>query len=303
MAPARQNAALKIHAFRRVVWAYYRRNGRHTLPWRRTKDPYRILVSEIMLQQTQVERVLPYYRAFLKQFPTVHALRQAPLSSVLRAWQGLGYNRRAKLLHEAAKTIAQKSVFTVFKKTRFNLVNNNVRHPMSDRRVEELEKLPGVGPYTARALCAFAFNQDVLFVETNIRTAILHHFFKNRNSTIYSTVSDSALLKILEKVLPKGRSRMWYSALMDYGAHLKRSGVRVNARSAHYTKQSPFRGSAREARGAILKVLVESEKTGGFLSLFLGKSRSAQMRRQIDKLCAEGLIEKRARRFRLARFS
>lgn len=164
-----------ITEFKCIVWDHYRKHGRHNLPWRKTKNPYRILVSEIMLQQTQVERVTPYYKTFLKQFLTVRSLSRAPLSSVLRAWQGLGYNRRAKMLHEAAKEIAKRGSFP--------------------KKVTELERLPGIGPYTARAICAFAYNQNVVFVETNIRTALIHHFFRAktsiRNGSIYGTVSDA----------------------------------------------------------------------------------------------------------------
>jgi A/G-specific adenine glycosylase len=146
-------------AFRRTVWAHYKKHGRHTLPWRATRDPYRILVSEVMLQQTQVERVIPFYTDFLKKFPSARALARAPLAEVLRAWQGLGYNRRARLLRETARAVTD---------------DHGGRFPTS---VEALEKLPGIGPYTARALAAFAHNRGSVFIETNIRTAVMHHYF------------------------------------------------------------------------------------------------------------------------------
>lgn len=146
--------------FRRLVWAHYKKHGRHELPWRKTHDPYRILVSEVMLQQTQVQRVQPYYREFLKQFPTARRLAEAPLSEVLKAWQGLGYNRRAKMLHAAAKEIA--------------------KHGMPKTALE-LEKLPGVGPYTARAVATFAYDADEILIETNIRTVVFHHFFSHND--------------------------------------------------------------------------------------------------------------------------
>ena len=171
-------------SFRRVVWKYWREHGRHDLPWRKTKEPYKILVSEVMLQQTQVDRVVPYYKDFITKFPTARRLAAAPLGSVLLAWQGLGYNRRAKMLQEAAKEMAS---------TRFNLRNLATRLNL----VDVLEELPGVGPYTARAIAAFAYNQDVVFIETNIRTAIIHHFFKRRTSMIYHTSSDS-VCRLLE---------------------------------------------------------------------------------------------------------
>ena len=248
--------------FRKIVWAYYQKFGRHTLPWRKTHKIYRILVSEVMLQQTQVERVIPLYIKFIKAFPTAKKLAQAPLSEVLRYWQGLGYNRRAKMLHQAAKKLGERKRFSVV----------------------ELEKLPGVGPYTARAVVAFAYNTNVVFVETNIRTAIIHHFFSNKKD-----VSDTDIEKILVQVLPKRRAREWYSALMDYGAYLKRSGISHNAKSKTYTKQSRFAGSLREARGAILREFTQGVTSRNRLINVLGPSRKAQMKKALEALIAEGL--------------
>ncbi len=263
--------------FRKLVQAHYAKEGRHDLPWRKTKDPYRILVSEVMLQQTQVERVRPFYDAFLADFGTVEALAAAPLSKVLLRWQGLGYNRRAKMLHEAAKVA----------------VREHAGKMPAD--VATLESLPGIGPYTARAVAAFATNKDVVFVETNLRTAVTHHFFPNEEK-----VSDAEVVAILEKALPKGDARAWYSALMDYGAYLKRSGIRVNAKSKGYAKQSAFRGSGREARGAILKALAKGPQSAGYLSGILGPDRVEQVEGQLEKLRAEGLIDKHRASYRLA---
>ncbi len=230
-----------------------------------------------MLQQTQVERVIPFYTAFLKEFPDVKALASAPLSRVLIRWQGLGYNRRAKMLHEAAKAVAK---------------DHAGKMPSS---VEALEKLPGVGHYTARAVAAFAYNQDVIFIETNLRTVVMHHFFPNEER-----VGDSEILLILEKVFRKGTAREWYSALMDYGAFLKRSGVRLNMKSKTYSKQSTFLGSGREARGAILRVLAKERKSECFLASILGPGRAEQVQAQLQKLLKEGLIEKKRGRYQLA---
>lgn len=263
--------------FRNLVLAHYKKHGRHSLPWRKTKDPYRILVSEVMLQQTQVERVIPFYEAFLKEFPDISALAHAPLSRVLIRWQGLGYNRRAKMLHEAAKTVVK---------------DHAGKMPSS---VETLEKLPGVGHYTARAVAAFAYNEDVIFVETNLRTAVTHHFFSDEEE-----VSDKDVLVVLEKIFRKGTAREWYSALMDYGAFLKRSGVRINAKSKTYSKQAAFLGSGREARGAILRALSKEVKSESFLLSFLGPERSEQAEAQLKKLHKEGLIEKKRGRYQLA---
>ncbi len=264
---------MDIPAFRRMVWKHYRTEGRHDLPWRQTRDPYRILVSEVMLQQTQVERVKGYYGAWLKLFPTARALAQAPLGEVLKAWQGLGYNRRAKMLHEAAKVIARNG----FPGT-----------------AEELEQLPGIGHYTARAVMAFAHNADAVFIETNIRTAVMHHFFSRQEA-----VHEKEVLAILEKAHPKGRSREWYAALMDYGAYLKRSGVRINGKAKGYTKQKAFAGSDRQARGGILKELAKGKATKMRLLGLLGDDRTDQLALQLAKLETEGMVNRRGAMYTL----
>lgn len=263
----------RVSELQKAAWAHYKAAGRHALPWRQTHDPYKVLVSEVMLQQTQVERVIAFYEAWMKEFPSAKTLAKAPLSKVLRAWQGLGYNRRAKNLHAAAKAIAKDG----FPKT-----------------VEGIEALPGVGPYTARAVAAFAFNEDVVFVETNIRTVVMHHAFSRKKE-----VADREILTVLEAALPKGKAREWYSALMDYGAHLKRSGLRLNAKAKGYKKQSTFKGSKREARGAILKALVKGPRDAAFLVDLLGPSRRAQMRELLASLTQEGMIELTRGKFRL----
>jgi len=283
--------------FRALVWKHYRLEGRHNLPWRKTKDVYKILVSEVMLQQTQVERVIPFYTKFIKKFPTAKKLAAAPLSEVLKSWQGLGYNRRAKMLRAAAQVLARKKV----------------------NSVAELEALPGVGPYTARAVAAFAWNEDVIFIETNIRTAIIHHFFSRPAETSSARsaraarpilhlakdvsaahVSDAEIIKILEKTLPKGKSREWYSALMDYGAYLKRSGISHNARSSKYAKQSKFAGSLREVRGAILRALANTSVTESALRKLLPAKRATQIDTALKALLKEDLIKKQKGKYALA---
>lgn len=229
-----------------------------------------------MLQQTQVDRVIPYYSRFLKRFPTVRALAAAPLGAVLLVWQGLGYNRRAKMLHEAAKLVVSE---------------HQGRVP---RTVEGLEALPGVGSYTARAVAAFAYNEDVVFIETNLRTVVTHHFFADREKVV-----DAEILAVLERALPKGRAREWYAALMDYGAYLKRSGVRLNSRSETYAKQKSFSGSNREARGAILRALAERPRAVAALSGLLGPERREQLMHALAALEREGLILKVRSTYRL----
>lgn len=261
-------------AFVAKVQKFYKENGRHTLPWRKTHDPYRILVSEIMLQQTQVVRVIPKYKAFIKTFPTVATLAEAPLGEVLTLWQGLGYNRRAKYLHICAKEIVKKY------KGKF------------PRVVSELLLLPGIGPYTAAAVCAFAYNEPVVMIETNIRTVYLDHFFAGKKG-----IRDKKLLTYIRKTLPNNNAREWYAALMDYGAHLKLTKGNVSRNSKHYTRQSKFKGSDREIRGAILKLVSQgpvSEKR--VHTLPFSKER---IELQVKALATEGLLTVRNKTIRL----
>ena len=249
----------------RELKKFYKANARAHLPWRRTRDPYKILVSEFMLQQTQVDRVVPFYRNFLKLFPTPKALAKAPLSKVLMAWQGLGYNRRAKYLQEATKVVA-KSGWPA-----------------------ELEDLPGVGPYTARAIMAFAYNRPEVFTETNIRTVFFHHHLPK--TTIYRSVSDAELLPWVAVALKKSHMepREFYAALMDYGSYLKRQGVRLNAKSKHYTKQSTFKGSTRELRGAIVRELLQGSKSAKQITKDLSR-RAGEVDIALAQLVREGMI-------------
>jgi len=251
--------------FVQTVQSFYVKEGRHTLPWRKTKNPYRILVSEIMLQQTQVDRVIPKYKAFLQRFPTLTKLREVSLGEVLKVWQGLGYNRRAKMLHACAMEV------TVLPKT-----------------YEALQTLPGIGPYTAGAVMAFAYNVPVPIIETNIRTVYLHHFFKGKKG-----VSDAEILKKVERTIDTKHPREWYWALMDYGVFLKKKYGNPNVRGKGYTKQSTFKGSDREIRGAILRIL----SNGGKVSeLSFDTNR---IEKQLQKLSAEGMVVKAGRGWRL----
>lgn len=205
------------------------------MPWRDHTDPYSVLVSELMLQQTQVDRVRPKFAAFMAAFTTVEKLAEASPADILALWQGLGYNRRALYLHEAARQIVAEHA-GVF--------------PDS---INELKKLPGIGPNTAGAIMAYAFNQPAIFVETNIRTVYLHHYFASE-----SGVSDNQIADVLQRTLPKATPRLFYWALMDYGTELKKSGVKNNPMSKHYKKQPALKGSVREVRGAIIKLLVNT---------------------------------------------
>jgi A/G-specific adenine glycosylase len=263
--------------FIETVWQYYETNGRHDLPWRKTTKVYPILVSEIMLQQTQVERVLAKYQKFLKQFPTTKALAQASLKDVLIAWQGLGYNRRAKALQLAAYTVYG---------------THGGRWPKTH---EELMQLPGVGPYTAGAVMAFAYNEAIPILETNIRTVYLHHFFPNETD-----VSEAILKERVAATLDTTRARDWYYALMDYGSYLKRTVGNINHKSTSYTKQSTFLGSDRQLRGIIIRQLSTSDSVS-YKKLKHTTSAFSDLRldAQLARLVEEGMIVTEGRSYRL----
>lgn len=265
----------KEQEFVEIVHKHYRRQGRQSLPWRRTRDPYCILISEVMLQQTQVDRVIPKYEAFLKKFPTVRSLAHASLADVLRVWQGLGYNRRAKLLHECAKLIA------------------NTHAGKFPKTYAELKALPGIGPYTAGAVLAFAFNRATPIVETNIRTAYLHYFLKKQDK-----VTDAQITRLVARTLDEKNPRDWYAALMDYGAHIKRIHGNQNVRSTAYTKQSAFKDSDREIRGSILRKLTSCARSLEELYEEFDFNHE-RIQTQLGALKAEGMIDKRGKYYRL----
>src|SRR3989338_2788309 len=234
-------AKLRIENFKDEVWKYWNRYGRHELAWRKTKNPYRILVSEVMLQQTQVARVTEKYPEFLAAFPTVHKLTKAPLSQLFRSWSGMGYNRRAKYLRDSAKVIVEKYKGQI------------------PRSREALEGLAGVGKYTAAAVRVFAFNEPDVLIETNIRAAIIHYFYA---SVLQNTsIEDSKILPIATAAAEGQDPRKWHWALMDYGVYIKRLHKNPARKSAHYLRQSKFEGSLRQVRGAILRTLITGSKT------------------------------------------
>jgi len=265
--------AAEVAAFRETVFDYYERNGRR-LPWRETFDPYEILVSEIMLQQTQVDRVREKYREFLAAFPSFRELAAAQLSQVLSVWQGLGYNRRAVSLRLCAQTVVEQCAGSLPDEIRL------------------LEVLPGIGPYTARAVAAFAFGVPTAFIETNIRSVFILHFFPGR-----ACVRDSEILPLVDRALDRERPRDWYYALMDYGAMLKKTRDNPSRMSAHHTRQSPFRGSNREKRSLILKSILaapgisEAELVGALAA------EAGTIAKNLQQLEREGFIRQECGRF------
>jgi A/G-specific adenine glycosylase len=259
----------RIRDFQQTVLEYYDAHGRHDLPWRvrggdGSFDPYNILVSEIMLQQTQVPRVIPKFHEFLRLFPDFSALAAAPLGDVLKAWSGLGYNRRAKFLWQAAQQVQQ---------------DFGGKLP---RTSAELVLLSGIGPNTAGAVLAYSYNTPSVFIETNIRTVFIHHFFADQQE-----IADRDILDIAARALPDD-ARTWYWALMDYGTHLKQTVGNLNKSSKHYSVQSKFTGSKRQIRGQVIRALGTHAHTQAALARTIADERLPQV---LDDLLQEGLIE------------
>lgn len=230
---------------------HYRKHGRYDLPWRVPDatglfDPYKIMVSEIMLQQTQVARVIAKYQEFTTLFPTVHSLAEASLADVLRLWVGLGYNRRARYLHDAAKLLMSRPEPWTY---------------------EDLVACKGIGPNTAAAILVYSYDLPLVFIETNIRTVIIHHYFADKQG-----VPDKDILHKMEQITAQifapqnidnmdksadelQRPRVFYWALMDYGSYLKSTAGNTSRQSKTYVRQSVFAGSRRQVRGKVIAAL------------------------------------------------
>lgn len=271
-----------VVSFHRILTDYYYEFGRHDMAWRKPGengafDPYRIFISEMMLQQTQVDRVMPKYKEFLERFPSVQTLAASSISDVLTAWSGLGYNRRAKYVWEAANMIH---------------IEYQDQFPATQ---QELQAIPGIGPNTAGAIVAYAYNEPVVFVETNIRTVIIHHFFTDKKD-----VPDTDILEVLSHVVPQKQDmaimrlqgailgpREFYWAMMDYGTYLKKTIGNVGRASRHYTKQSVFKGSKREIRGQVIRLLTKEHLEEADLYKVIPDPRLEEV---ITELLSEGMI-------------
>lgn len=215
-----------------------------------------------MLQQTQVSRVIPKYRQFLARFPTVATVTAAPLAEVMQTWQGLGYNRRAKYLWLACRELGDVAAFP--------------------QTVQALTRLPGIGPNTAGAIVVYAFNRPAAFIETNIRTVYIHHFFRG-----WIDITDKSILSLVAQTLDTENPREWYWALMDYGSHLKSSVGNLNRAGKSYAKQSKFHGSRRQLRGQVLR-----ELAGGAVDreVLLQQVNDMRLPGVLNELAAERLI-------------
>ncbi|MEY2664846.1 MAG: hypothetical protein RIT04_654 [Candidatus Parcubacteria bacterium] len=281
--------------FTREIWNYHAKH-RRDFPWRtsspfekngagkkRVVTPYHIVVSEIMLQQTQAPRVVPKYENFIQKFPNWKALAKASTAQVLKEWQGLGYNRRALYLKEIAKKISTTSTTKEIPKI-----------------FDELVSLPGIGPNTAGSILAFAWNIPHPFIETNIRSVYIHFFFKNKGTQNHGgrdkKVLDTEILKLISKSLAQPsiqeNPREWYYALMDYGVYLKATLPNPSRRSAHHVKQSAFKGSNRELRAQILRsVLKKPHSSSELIDAFISKTRNAAaIEKNISALIKEGFL-------------
>jgi A/G-specific adenine glycosylase len=265
--------------------------NRRDLPWRRTKDPYRVLVSEVMLQQTQVARVLPAYERFLRRFPRLSALAAAPLGEVLREWSGLGYNRRARDLHRIAR----------------------LRPKRLPTAVAALDALPGIGRYTASAVACFAHGDPTPFADTNIRR-VLGRYFLGRVAT------EAEARRLDAALVPLDRAADWHHALMDLGATVcvsrsPRCGRCPIARGCRgrgpgvgapvgvapelaRRRQPPFASSDRRIRGLIVSAL-RSAPTGLTVQTLARRLRDPRVARLARVLQAEGLVESADGRIRL----
>jgi A/G-specific adenine glycosylase len=261
----------QIKSFQQKVLMFYKNNKRD-LPWRTTNDPYKILLSEMMLQQTQVSRVIDYYHQWITMWPTIKHLANASRKDVLHAWMGLGYNSRAIRLHDTAKHIVRKYNGDVIK------------------ALKKYNELPGIGQYTSDAIQIFSVNADIATVDTNIRRIFIHEF------GLDETIADKELWALAQACLPTGNSREWHNALMDYGAlHLtsQKTGIKPK------TQQSKFEGSDRQIRAKIMRIVLEKAVTFTDLQkrLLIDKSRLQSI---LDKMKKENLIVEQKNKYVLS---
>ncbi|NHK30693.1 MAG: Fe-S cluster assembly protein HesB [Asgard group archaeon] len=255
---------IKIREFQEKIFNWWKENKRD-LPWRKTTNPYHIMVSEVMLQQTQVTRTIKKYLEFLQKFPTIDSLASASPAEVLTLWSGLGYNRRALWLQQAAQQIIEKGNFP--------------------ETPEELEKLKGIGPYTARSILIFAMNEDCPTVDTNIRRILIAEELAEEST------QEKELYKIAEKLIPKGKSRDWHNALMDYGSlelTAAKTGIKPKA------KQKKFSKSKRYYRGKIVKILIKKQRQTKNQLLKECKVEEKEIDEILKSLVKDDLIVKRS---------
>ena len=270
--PDAPRPAAELAAFRKLVLEQGLERYRD-LPWRRTRDPYAIWISEVMLQQTQVTRVDGRWQRWLERFPTVEDLAQAEQSDVLVEWQGMGYNRRALSLLRAARLVVER----------------NAGFP---KDLHDLLALPGIGPATAAGIRAFAFDLPGVYLETNVRTVFLHELYPREDG-----VPDKRLVPLVQAACPPDGARAWYYALLDYGAWLKRTVPNPSRRSRSHVRQSRFEGSHRQKRGEVVRLLLATPEgmTVARLATVLSNKEQQAGRAAVAPEVVEGLLAELAR--------
>jgi|SRR5690554_1995968 len=249
------------------------------MPWRDDTNPYYILLSELMLQQTQVFRVIPKFNEFIAAFPTISDLACASFEEVLSLWSGLGYNRRARFLHNSARLVVSE-----YK----GIVPNSYK---------DLIRLPGIGPNTAGAILVYAYNQAVPFIETNIRTVFIYTFFPDTQEKI----KEHSLTELVEQTLYTENPRLWYWSLMDYGVYIKKTIKNYNAFSDKHTIQSKFEGSFRQKRAQIVRMLLQESGLSEDViaeKMNIDKDLCSEI---LKSLIKDGLINKKSEGYRITK--
>ncbi len=264
-----------VDAFRSCIYEFYSANKRD-FAWRQTRDPYKILLSEIMLQQTQTDRVMPKYDAWIAALPDFKSLAQADFPTVLGLWQGLGYNRRALALHKVAKVV---------------VAGYEAKLPQD---VDQLKALPGIGNYTAAAVCNFAFNKPTPLIETNIRAVYIHTFFNDRID-----VHDKELMPLISQTMDYQHCRDWFYALMDLGVLLKKQFKNPSRKSRHHTMQSKFEGSDRQVRGRILRILLKETEVNFDPLVGILEEDKERVEKILNTLIKDELIQRKNKGFSL----
>lgn len=269
----------EIKVFKKTIYSFYKANKRD-LPWRfgfnHDVTPYMIFVSEVMLQQTQVDRVIPKFNAFMKKFPSFKSLALANKKEVLTFWSGLGYNRRALSL--------KQSCFNIYK----------IYNGLVPENIDALLDLPGIGPYTANALLIFIYNMPQVCIETNIRSVFIHYFFKNKK-----TVTDKELYPLIKMTLDIKNPREWYYALMDYGSFIKKKEQNPNRKSKSYKPQSKFKDSQRFFRGTIIKLLLKKQMLEKDIYKFFDPIHTKEVQKALKNLVNESFLIKEKGQYRI----
>ena len=267
-------------SFKKTVWSYYKEHKR-AMSWREDITPYRVVVSEIMLQQTQVVRVMEKFPSFMQRFPSWQELAEAPTKDVLQEWSGLGYNRRALFLKRIAETITK---------------NGAIKGTLP-RTIPELTTLPGIGANTAGSILAFTYNIPHPFIETNIRSVFIHHFFaeieKSEGKKACKKIDDADIMPLIEQTLDHDNPREWYYALMDYGSFLKKQLPNPSRQSKHHVMQKPFKGSNREIRSKILQLIMKKPMSMKDIEKKLTQVEPTQISSNLGDLTREGFITKK----------